>query len=130
MSDPNPTPTPKSADTPREPAADAEWSALADSLAAERQGDRAGGATPPPAPPPAGTGRAVFASSLALLLAFIAVTVAGMLWWQYRQFYVSLDETDTAAAAALERVRAEQRALQDGLQDVNDDVATVRRLAS
>lgn len=128
MSDPNPTPKP--ADNPREPAADAEWSALAESLAAERQGERAGGASPPRAVAPAGVGRAVFASSLALLLAFIAVTVAGMLWWQYRQFYVSLDETDAAAAAALERVRAEQRALQDGLQDVNDDVATVRRLAS
>ncbi len=38
------------------------------------------------------------------------------------QFYVSLDQTDTAAAQALARVRAEQRALQDGLKDVNDDV--------
>ena len=28
--------------------------------------------------------------------------VAGMLWWQYRQFYVSLDETDAAAAEALD----------------------------
>jgi uncharacterized protein HemX len=54
--------------------------------------------------------------------------VAGMLWWQYREFYVSLDETDTAAAAALERMRAEQRALQDGLQDANDDVDTLRQL--
>ena len=57
----------------------------------------------------------MFASSVALLFAFVAVMVAGMLWWQYRQFYVSLDETDAAAAEALARVRAEQRALQDGL---------------
>ena len=69
-----------------------------------------------------------FASSLALVLAFIAIGVAGMLWWQYRQFYVSLDQTDTAAAQALERMRAEQRALQDGIKDVNDDVATLRQL--
>jgi uncharacterized protein HemX len=54
--------------------------------------------------------------------------VAGMLWWQYRQFYVSLDQTDTAAAEALARVRAEQRALQDGLADANADVDTLRQL--
>ena len=76
--------------------------------------------------PPRGVYRAVFSSSVALLFAFIAVTVAGMLWWQYREFYVSLDETDTAAADALARVRADQRALQDGLQDVNDDLDTLR----
>ena len=69
----------------------------------------------------------MFSSSVALLFAFIAIMVAGMLWWQYRQFYVSLDETDAAAAEALTRVRAEQRALQDGLQDANDDVDTLRQ---
>jgi uncharacterized protein HemX len=56
--------------------------------------------------------------------------IAGMLWWQYRQFYVSLDATDTRAAAALERVRAELRALQDGLADANEDVDTLRQLNS
>jgi uncharacterized protein HemX len=70
----------------------------------------------------------VFSSSLALLLALIAIAVAGMLWWQYRQFYVSLDETDAAAAEALERVRAEQRALQDRLADAAADVDTLRQL--
>jgi uroporphyrin-III C-methyltransferase len=74
--------------------------------------------------------RAVLSSSVALLFAFVAIMVAGMLWWQYRQFYVSLDQTDTAAAEALARVRAEQRALQDGLDDVNDDVDTLRQLNS
>ncbi|HUQ53858.1 MAG TPA: uroporphyrinogen-III C-methyltransferase [Gammaproteobacteria bacterium] len=77
---------------------------------------------------PRGVQRAVLSSSVALLFAFVAIVIAGMLWWQYRQFYVSLDETDTAAAAALERVRAEQRALQDGLADANDDVGTLRQL--
>jgi uroporphyrin-3 C-methyltransferase len=70
----------------------------------------------------------VLASSVALVFAFVSVMVAGMLWWQYRQFYVSLDETDTAAAEALTRVRAEQRALQDRLEDANDDLATLRQL--
>jgi uroporphyrin-3 C-methyltransferase len=64
-------------------------------------------------------------SSAALLLAFVAVMVAGMLWWQYRQFYVSLDETDAAAAEALTRVRAEQRALQDRLAEAGDDIAAL-----
>lgn len=108
---------------------DTEWRALAASLAAEK----AAGGTPPPVPPaadapPAGVQRAVLSSSLALVLAFVAVAVAGMLWWQYRQFYVSLDQTDNAAAAALERVRAEQRALQDDLENVTDDVTMVRQL--
>ena len=71
--------------------------------------------------------RGSFASALALVLALIAIGVAGMLWWQYRAFYVSLDQTDVVTAQALERVRAEQRALQDGLKAVNDDVETLRQ---
>ncbi len=82
----------------------------------------------PAAEPPRGVQRAVLSSTVALLFAFIAIMVAGMLWWQYRQFYVSLDQTDTAAAEALVRVRAEQRALQDDLDDANDDVDTLRQL--
>ena len=111
--------------TGRTPPADREWASLAASLGADK-GPRAGAAKPP-AEPPRGLQRAVLSSSVALLFAFVAITVAGMLWWQYRQFYVSLDETDTAAAAALERVRAEQRALQDRLADANDDVDTLRQ---
>jgi uncharacterized protein HemX len=41
---------------------------------------------------------------------------------------VSLDQTDTAAAEALARVRADQRALRDGLDDANEDVDTLRQL--
>src|SRR5688572_27819731 len=106
--------------------ADEEWANLAASLAPEN--DARASAAKVAAAPPRGVQRAVFASSVALLFAFIAVMVAGMLWWQYRQFYVSLDETDAAAAEALARVRAEQRALQDGLRDSNDDIATLRQL--
>jgi uroporphyrin-3 C-methyltransferase len=113
------------AQPPRPQAADAEWAKLAASLAAD-QG--VPGSAAKRADPPRGVQRAVFSSSVALLFAFIAVMVAGMLWWQYRQFYVSLDQTDAAAAEALARVRAEQRALQDRLQDANDDVAMLRQL--
>jgi uroporphyrin-3 C-methyltransferase len=109
-----------------------EWAELAATLAAERtaRGGTASAAATPPAAPPAGLHRAVFSSSLALLLAFIAIMVAGMLWWQYRQFYVSLDETDAAAAESLDRVRAGQRALQDELEEVNGDIDTLRQLNS
>jgi uncharacterized protein HemX len=113
---------------PHVAAPDQEWASLAASLATDKttaQASRTGGGVHEPPP---GVRRAVFASSIALLFAFVAIMVAGMLWWQYRQFYVSLDETDTAAAEALTRVRAEQRVLQDGLQDANDDVAILREL--
>jgi uroporphyrin-III C-methyltransferase len=115
------TPTTDAAARPR--AADEEWASLASSLSADKAGH-----TPPTAvpEPPRGVQRAVLGSTVALLLAFLAVMVAGMLWWQYRQFYVSLDETDSAAAEALTRVRAEQRALQDNLEDVGADVAALR----
>ena len=115
------TPPNDHSSAPRAPA-DQEWANLAVSLAAEKGGRAAPGSTEPPR----GLQRAVFASSAALLVAFIAIMVAGMLWWQYRQFYVSLDQTDAAAAESLTRVRAEQRALQDALQDANDDVDTLR----
>jgi uroporphyrin-3 C-methyltransferase len=108
-------------------AADEEWASLAASLSGD-QGSRAPAGNASKIEPPRGGQRAVLASSIALVFAFVAVMVAGMLWWQYRQFYVSLDQTDAAAAEALTRVRAEQRALQDRLQDANDDVATLRQL--
>ena len=113
-----------SAAAPRAPAADQEWASLAASLGS----DKAVRSAPGTAAQPRGVLRAVLSSSVALLFAFVAIMVAGMLWWQYRQFYVSLDETDTAAAEALARVRAEQRALQDGLAEANDDLDTLRQL--
>jgi uncharacterized protein HemX len=108
---------------PRPPAADQEWASLAASLGAGNAVRAVPGAEPP-----RGVQRAVLSSTVALLFAFVAIMIAGMLWWQYRQFYVSLDQTDTAAAEALARVRAEQRALQDNLADANDDVDTLRQL--
>ena len=104
--------------------ADEEWARLASSLATDKSGH-----TPSAkgAAEPRGVHPAVLASSVALLFAFVAVMVAGMLWWQYRQFYVSLDQTDAAAAESLARVRAEQRALQDAQQDADDDIAGLRQ---
>jgi len=106
---------------------DQEWATLAASLAAEKAA-RGGTRAPEDARPTPGLQRAVLSSSVALLLAFMAIVVAAMMWWQYRQFYVSLDETDAAAAVALERVRADQRSLQDRLADTNEDIATLRQL--
>jgi uroporphyrin-III C-methyltransferase len=122
------TPPKDEAAAARQPAAAQEWASLAASLGADAAAP--GSPVRPIAEPPRGVQRAVLSSSVALLFAFVAIMVAGMLWWQYRQFYVSLDQTDTAAAEALARVRAEQRALQDGLDDVNDDVDILRQLNS
>jgi len=109
------------ADAEHPRAADEDWANLASSLAGEQR-TRVAPATEP-APPP--LPRAELASSVALLLAFVAVVLTGMLWWQYRQFYVSLDQTDAAAAESLTRVRAEQRALQDRLADTGDELAAL-----
>jgi uncharacterized protein HemX len=110
---------------PRTPAADQEWASLAASLGGDNS---VRGTAPQPAAASRGVNRAVLSSTVALLFAFVAIMVAGMLWWQYRQFYVSLDQTDTVAAEALARVRAEQRALQDSLADTREDLATLRQL--
>jgi uroporphyrin-III C-methyltransferase len=42
----------------------------------------------------------------ALLLAVLATTTAGFLWWQYREFYVALDAADDETARLLETLRA------------------------
>ena len=107
---------------------DSDWGKLAASLAAAKASRAAEPARVAPIEAAgAAAPRGSFSSALALALALIAIGVAGMLWWQYRAFYVSLDQTDVATAQALERVRAEQRALQDGLKGVNDDVETLRQ---
>jgi uroporphyrin-III C-methyltransferase len=62
-----------------------------------------------------------------LMLAVLAVVMTGFLWWQYRQFYVSLDAADAATATALEDVRATLRRLQDRLDTVDADLDGNRR---
>jgi uroporphyrin-3 C-methyltransferase len=90
----------------------------------------------PPAPGPSAgetsraTQRAVVASTFALLLAVVAAMVAGFLWWQYRQFYLALDQTDAVAARELERVRADVRALQDDGEALGDDLIAQRQATS
>jgi len=106
---------------------DSDWVELAESLAAAK-GSRPAERVAPSEPPRAGMpARGSLSGALALVLALIAIGVAGMLWWQYRAFYVSLDQTDVVTAQQLERVRAEQRALQDGLKGAKDDVETLRQ---
>jgi uroporphyrin-3 C-methyltransferase len=42
----------------------------------------------------------------ALLLAVLATTTAGFLWWQYREFYVALDAVDDETGRFIETLRA------------------------
>jgi len=42
----------------------------------------------------------------ALLLAVLATTVVGFLWWQYREFYVALDAADDETARLIDTLRA------------------------
>jgi uncharacterized protein HemX len=111
---------------PPRPAAsgDADWTSLAASLAAER----AGAPQPPPPEQPRPAPRQSVLSAFALVLALIAMLVSGMLWWQYRAFYVSLDQNDNLAAQSLEKTRAEQRAIQDRIKDLETDVERLRQL--
>ncbi len=69
------------------------------------------------------------ASGLALICAFCAAA-AGFLWWQYRQFYVGLDQADTEAVVSLQAVRASVRALEDRLADLSAENETTRGLAA
>ena len=119
------TPTPT-------PPADKDWADLAASLAAAKA-SRPAQPSPPAAEAPrtaVPAPRAPFGSALALVLALVAIAVTGMLWWQYREFYVSLDQNDVVTGQQLDRVRAEQRALQDGLKSAHDDVETLRQRAA
>lgn len=63
-------------------------------------------------------GRVAPLAVLALTAALLAVAGTGSLWWQYRQFYVSLADADAATADALERVRATQRLSADRIDEL------------
>jgi len=117
---------PSTGNPPRAAASgDADWTALAASLASEK----AGAPRPPPPPEqPRSAPRQSLLSAFALVLALIAILVSGMLWWQYRAFYVSLDQNDNLAAQSLEKTRAEQRAIQDRIKDLETDVDSLRQL--
>ncbi|MDH3418409.1 MAG: uroporphyrinogen-III C-methyltransferase [Gammaproteobacteria bacterium] len=57
---------------------------------------------------------------LALALAFFAAAAAGALWWQYRQFYVALDEADGQTIVSLRDIRANLRGLEDRLTELGE----------
>jgi uroporphyrin-3 C-methyltransferase len=55
----------------------------------------------------------------ALVLSLLATTMAGFLWWQYREFYVSLDAADGETERVLAGVR-------DGLARADDRIDSLR----
>ena len=59
------------------------------------------------AKPPRGSRWAMLGAVLALLLTAAATTVAAVLWWQYLEGYVALDETDTVLVGDTEEVLVE-----------------------
>ena len=82
---------------------------------------------------PAGNGMAAASgqwsgllAALAGVVALVALLATGFLWWQYRQFYVSLSGADMATESALQRVRAEQRSVDERLA-VLDEALTAAR---
>lgn len=119
MSEPDDTPPNAPASSPSN---DKDWESLAASLAAEKARPSAS------AEQAASVARGGFLSAFAFVLALISIGIAGMLWWQYRQFYVALDQTDESQALSLERVRAEQRSLADKLEDADEEIALLREL--
>jgi len=72
--------------------------------------------------PPARKGPYITAI-LALAFAFFAAAASGFLWWQYRQFYVALDQADADAAGSLQGVRANLRGLGDRVQSLETSEA-------
>jgi uroporphyrin-3 C-methyltransferase len=53
---------------------------------------------------------------LALAFAFFSASTSGYLWWQYRQFNVTLDQADTESAMSIQDVRATLRSVEDRIQ--------------
>ncbi len=62
----------------------------------------------------------------ALLVAMLSAAAAGFLWWQYRQFYVELNDTDAANQLGLRQARTEIVALEDKLADLREDDRKLR----
>ncbi|HEY7671714.1 MAG TPA: uroporphyrinogen-III C-methyltransferase [Gammaproteobacteria bacterium] len=65
-------------------------------------------------------------ATFALVLAVLATTIAGFLWWQYREFYVALDTADEHTAARLDTVRGDIGRVDERLDAVNALLETNR----
>lgn len=76
-------------------------------------------------PAPASGAGAVSAlmPKLAIVVAIIAIVIAGALWWQYRAFYVDLRDQDTSLLNGLEAARANVRRLDDEIGSVRRELA-------
>ena len=88
----------------------------AQSAAEETQG--AGAAAQRPA---GSRGWLAFAVAFALLVAVLAAASSGFLWWQYREFYVSLHAADTRADESLAQLQASLRSLSAKLDGFEQD---------
>jgi uncharacterized protein HemX len=53
----------------------------------------------------------------ALAVAFLAASASGVLWWQYRQLHVALDQADSDSAVFIQDVRASILSLTDSIGD-------------
>jgi uncharacterized protein HemX len=69
-------------------------------------------------------------ATFALVLALLATSVAGFLWWQYREFYIALDTADEQAAARLDTVRSDIGRVDERLDAVNTLLETNRARTS
>jgi uncharacterized protein HemX len=65
-------------------------------------------------------------ATFALVLALLATSIAGFLWWQYREFYVALDTADEYTAARLDTVRSDIGRVDERLDAVNALLETNR----
>jgi uncharacterized protein HemX len=66
-------------------------------------------------------------SLIAAALAFVAIAGTGFLWWQYRQFYVALADTDGKTATDLQQIRASQRSAEDEFAGFADTLSAYAR---
>jgi len=70
------------------------------------------------------------ASGLAIVCAFLAAAAAAFLGWQYRQYYVGLDQADSDSAVSLQAIRTDVRALEDRIADLIDSNEATRGLVA
>jgi uncharacterized protein HemX len=69
-------------------------------------------------------------AAFALVLAVLATSITGFLWWQYREFYVALDTADGYTAARLDTVRGDIGRVDERLDAVNALLETNRARTS